>query len=64
MKRRTTYNKYNKNNEEAPAPVRTEKGDHARKLLARTFALSGMLQAMSDGYDYHTCANIKEDESK
>jgi hypothetical protein len=60
MKRRK-YNKYNKNNEEASAPVRTEKGDHARKLLARTFALSGMLQTMSDGYDYHTCANKKEE---
>ena len=63
MKRRK-YNKYNKNNEETPAPVRTEKGDHARKILARTFALSGMLQHMSDGYDYHTCGNIKEDDYK
>ena len=60
MKRRK-YNKYNKNNEETPAPVRTEKGDHARKILARTFALSGMLQAMSDGYGYHTYANKKEE---
>ena len=60
MKRRK-YNKYNKNNEETPAPVRTEKSDHARKLLARTFALSGMLQTMSDGYDYHTCVNKKEE---
>lgn len=60
MKRRK-YNKYNKNNEETPAPVRTEKGDHARKILARTFALSGMLQAMSDGYDYHTCGDKKEE---
>lgn len=63
MKRRK-YNKYNKNNEETPAPVRTKKGDHARKILARTFALSGMLQAMSDGYGYHTYGNKKEDESK
>ena len=60
MKRRK-YNKYNKNNEETPAPVRTEKGDHARKILARTFALSGMLQAMSDGYDYHTSSDKKEE---
>lgn len=62
MKRRTTYNKYDKNNEETPAPVKTKKGDHARKLLARTFALSGMLQTMSDGYDYHMHDNIKEDD--
>ena len=60
MKRRK-YNKYNKNNEETPAPVRTEKGDHARKILARTFALSGLLQHMSDGYTY---GNKKEDDYK
>ena len=62
MKRRKTYNKYDKSiDTPAPEPVETYKGIRVRKNITKAMMLSAFLHSMHEGYDYHTC-NTNEDE--
>ena len=60
MKRRKTYSKYDKSlDTPTPEPIKTHKGDIARKNINKALMLSSALQMIHEKYDYHS--NDKEE---